>query len=76
MNRPVVHASLTQPMVDRLIAVTAEVHRLAWWQARDVLYNRWVEEGRRCTAAGLSTWRMWKEMASMAQQAVEPRGWA
>lgn len=70
--RPVVHASLSQDMVNRLIAWVAEDDYVPFERARQRLERRWAEEARQRIVANLSTYLMWEEMTEMARNAVPP----
>lgn len=67
--RPVIHASLTQAMVNHLVAATAAEQHIGFKDARQLLANRWTEEARHRVAHNMSTYRMWQEMAEMARRA-------
>lgn len=72
-GRREMHASLTQPMVDKLIEMTADSYHCGFEAARSSIAARWAEFAREADGKGLSTWQMWAEMAVMARRAVDPR---
>ena len=69
------HASLSQPMVDKLVALVAEDRGITFEAAQGVLARRWEERAHLSIRAGWSTWLMWDEMGMMALRASPPPGY-
>ena len=68
--RVVVHASLSQAMVNRLVYITAQHYGIRFADARLMLERRWAEEARVRINRNLSTFKMWEEMVVMARRAT------
>lgn len=71
-DRPVLHASMSQQMVNRLVYTVAKAERTSFAAAKDKLAMRWALEARDRIRQNLSTYRMWEEMVDMAHAATLP----